>query len=121
MRFLLFIYLSVPGILFSQPEINFIKKVHKFPKTTEGIILEHDFLFTNSGNEPLFIQNIKVSCSCTKFTFPKSEIKPGGSSQIHISFDTHKKHAWQDRKLIIFSNAKNSPETIRFKVMVDNK
>ena len=113
--------MTFPGILLSQPEINFKKKVHKFPKTIEGIVLEHDFLFTNSGNEPLIIQNIKVSCSCTKFTYPEKSIEPGKSDYIHVSFDTHKKYDWQDRKLIIFSNAKNNPETIRFKVMVNNK
>ena len=121
MRFLLFIFLIFPGFYLSQPVIQFNKKVHKFSKTKEGILLEHDYFFTNTGNEPLLIQSIKVSCSCTKFTYPKTPIHPGNSDHIHVSFDTHKKYDWQDRKLIIFSNAKNNPETIRFKVMVDNK
>jgi len=122
MHFLTYIFLLfTPGIIFCQPEINFKKKVHKFPKTKEGITLEHDFLFTNTGNEPLIINNIKVSCTCTKFTYADEAIKPGKSSSIHVTFDTNKKYDWQDRKLIIMSNAKNNPETIRFKVMVDNK
>ena len=57
----------------------------------------------------------------TKFTFADEAIKPGKSGSIHVTFDTNKKYDWQDRKLIIMSNAKNNPETIRFKVMVDNK
>ena len=122
MRFLLLIFLFFNSVfVFGQPEINFKKKVHKFPKTNEGIILEHDFIFTNTGNQNLFIETIKVSCSCTKFTYPNEAIEPGKSGVIHVSFDTNKKYDWQDRKLTIISNAKNKPETIRFKVMVDNK
>ena len=122
MRFLLIILLLVNStLILSQPAIDFKKKIHKFPKTKEGAILEHDFVFTNTGDEKLFIETIKVSCSCTKFTYPNEAIMPGKSGVVHVSFDTYKKYAWQDRKLTIFSNAKNNPETIRFKVMVDNK
>ena len=39
---------------------------------------------------------------------------------IKVSFDTKNKIAWQDRTLTIFSNAKNNPEKIRFKVMIEN-
>ena len=121
MHFLLLIVSIIPLSILSQPEINFKKKVHKFSKTKEGLVLEHDFLFSNSGNKPLLIQDIKVSCSCTKFNYQEKEILPGESSEIHILFNTENKYGWQDRKLIVFSNAKNNPETIRFKVMVDNK
>jgi hypothetical protein len=69
----------------------------------------------------LIINNIKVSCTCTKFSYADETIKPGKSGYIHVTFDTNKKYNWQDRELMIMSNAKNNPETIRFKVMVDNK
>ena len=111
--------LSLSGL--AQPKLTFEHKTHRFPKTNEGVLLEHDYHFTNTGNQPLMIENINVSCTCTKFTFPKKPILPGEKGIVHISFDTNKKYSWQDRILKISSNAKNNPAIIRFKVMVVNE
>jgi len=116
---LLFCSISFLGL--AQPKITFDHKTHRFPKTNEGILLEHDYTFTNTGNEPLIIQDIKVSCTCTKFTFPKEPMLPNQSGVIHVTFDTNKKYEWQNRTLNISSNAENSPALIRFKVMVVNE
>ena len=110
---------SVNGI--SQAKITFEEKTHKFPKTNEGVLLEHDYSFTNTGIEPLVIEGIKVACTCTKFTYPKTPILPGKKGIIHITFDTNKKYEWQNRTLIISSNAENPTSLIRFKVMVVNE
>jgi hypothetical protein len=110
---------SLKGI--SQAKITFEEKTHRFPKTNEGILLEHDYAFTNTGNEPLVIEGIKVACTCTKFTYPKTPILPGEQGVIHVTFDTNKKHEWQNRTLVISSNAAKPTSIIRFKVMVANK
>ena len=110
---------SVNGI--SQAKITFEEKTHKFPKTNEGVLLEHAYPFTNTGNEPLIIEGIKVACTCTKFTYPKSPILPGEQGIIHVTFDTNKKYEWQNRTLVISSNAEKPTSIIRFKVMVINE
>ena len=110
---------SVNG--FSQAKITFKEKTHRFPKTKEGVLLEHDYAFTNTGNEPLIIDGIKVTCSCTKFTYPKTPILPGEKGIIHVTFDTNKKYEWQNRTLVISSNAEKPTSIIRFKVMVINE
>ncbi|MBC8395620.1 MAG: DUF1573 domain-containing protein [Flavobacteriales bacterium] len=114
---LLFLF-SLNGI--SQAKITFEEKTHKFPKTNEGILLEHDYAFTNTGVEPLVIEGIKVACACTKFTYPKTPILPGEKGVIHVTFDTNKKYEWQNRTLVISSNAEKPTSIIRFKVMVVN-
>lgn len=106
---------------FSQAKLSFDHRTHRFPKTKEGVLLEHDYTFTNTGNQPLLIDGITVGCTCTKFTYPKKPILPGESGIIHITFDTNEKYSWQDRILKISSNAKNNPTNIRFKVMVVNE
>lgn len=105
----------------SQAKITFKEKTHRFPKTKEGVLLEHDYTFTNTGNEPLIIDGIKVTCTCTKFTYPKTPILPGEKGVIHVSFDTNKKYEWQNRTLVISSNAEKPTSIIRFKVMVVNE
>jgi hypothetical protein len=108
---------------FSQGKADFAfeKEVLKLGKVKEGEVLNFEFPFTNSGTEPLFITDIKVACTCTKFEYPKSPVAPGEKALIKVSFDTKNKIGYQDRTLEIFSNAKKSPKIIRFKVDVDNK
>lgn len=116
---ILLISFSLNGI--SQAKITFEKKTHKFPETNEGVVLEHDYAFSNTGNEPLIIDGIKVTCKCTQFTYPKTPILPGEKGVIHVSFDTNKKYEWQNRTLVISSNAQKPTSNIRFKVMVINQ
>jgi len=80
----------------------------------------YTYEFTNSGNQPLVISDIKVECPCTKFEFPKEPIRPGEKGQIKMSFDTKGKIGFQDRTLDVYSNAKKNPVKLRFKIMVDN-
>lgn len=46
------------------------------------------FSFTNTGNEPLVIQNAKGSCGCTVPTYPKEPILPGETAEIKVRYDT---------------------------------
>ena len=45
-------------------------------------------VFTNTGTEPLVINNARGSCGCTVPNWPKEPIMPGQSSQIEIRYDT---------------------------------
>lgn len=121
-RVLLIILIILNSALaFGQAEFSFKKTSVRFPKTQEGEVLKFQYEFTNSGNQPLIISDIKVQCSCTKFDFPKQPIKPGEKGIITVSFDTKDKIGYQDRTLEVYSNAKKNPTRLRFKVMVDNK
>ena len=102
-------------------EFSFLDRTHKFENTKEGVLLEHDFAFTNTGDTPLIISDYKVSCSCTKITFPEHPILPGKSDVIHLSFDTNGKYGFQSRKVNLISNASNKPYVISFKVTVINE
>lgn len=109
------------AFLFSQPEIKFEDKTKKFEKTKAGEILSFDYSFINAGDQPLIISEVKVTCGCTKPEFPAQPVKPGEKGNIHVNFDTKGKIGYQDRILEVISNAKNSPEKIRFKGVVDKK
>jgi len=99
-------------------EFSIEEPVYKFPKTYEGVILQHEFKFTNTGDAPLIISDYTVSCSCTKAILPKEPILPGKSSVIKVTFDTNGKYYHQDRIIYIKTNAKKSEHKLRFKVNV---
>jgi len=46
------------------------------------------FMFTNTGDAPLVINNAKGSCGCTVPTYPKEPIMPGESAEIKVRYDT---------------------------------
>ena len=104
-------------ILTGGAEFSFLDKTHKFLDTEAGVLLEHDFKFVNSGDEPLIIKSYEVACSCTKITYPKEPVMPGKTGVVHLSFDTTGKYGFQSRKVKIFSSA-NKPAYIQFKVTV---
>lgn len=105
-------------ILTGGAEFSFKERLHKFPDTPQGVLLEHDYEFTNTGDAPLIISKYSVSCSCTKITFPEKPVLPGESGKIHLTFDTTGKYEYQHRKVSIFTNASDKPTVISFKVFV---
>lgn len=118
---ILLIFLMPAAFLSAQPEIKFEDKTKKFEKTKPGEILSFVYSFINAGDQPLIISAVKVTCGCTKPEFPDQPVNPGEKGNIHVSFDTKGKIGYQDRILEVISNAKNSPEKIRFKGVVDKK
>lgn len=119
-RILSIIYLILNSALgFAQEAEFFIEKpVHKFPKTYEGVVLEHRFLIENRGNAPLIISDYSVACTCTKAILPKEPILPGGTFELKVIFDTKGKYYFQDRLIKLQTNTKSGEETLRFKVNV---
>lgn len=115
---IILIFLSSATGFAQSAELRFEETVHKFPKTYEGVLLEHDFKFTNTGDTPLIISDYKVACTCTKAVLPKEPIPPGKSAVIKVSFDTNGKYYFQDRTIQITANTKKQIHQLRFKVNV---
>ena len=116
--FAIIIALNSAFTLSSGAEFYFYKAKVKFPDTNEGVLIEHDYKFKNTGDQPLIINKYEVSCSCTKITYPKEPIMPGNEGLIHMTFDTNGKYGYQYRKINVYSNASVKPEVISFKVTV---
>lgn len=123
MRLILFFAILLNSALATAQvaEFTFTDANLRLPKTKEGVLLQFEYPFTNSGTAPLVISEIKVQCSCTRFEFPKDPIAPGEKGVIKVSFDTKGKIGYQDRILQVFANTKKSPVELRFRVMIDNK
>lgn len=117
---LLFIIANVSHAQTATPKFKFEKKVQKLPKTKAGDILDITYAFTNTGEAPLIISDIKVACSCTTPRWPSYPVLPGKTDTIHVNIATKTMIGWQDRMLKIYSNTEEPIDIIRFKIMVDN-
>ncbi len=105
-----------------KPEISFEKTVIDYGTVNKGDNGVREFVFTNSGNAPLIISNVKSTCGCTIPKKPEKPILPGESEKIQVKYDT-KRVGFIRKSITVTSNAASSPTTI-LKIkgqVVDNK
>jgi len=94
------------------PEISFDKLVHDYgtiPFGGDGVCT---FKFTNTGKEPLILQQPQSSCGCTVPTWPKEPVLPGNSSEMQVTYNT-KKAGQINKTVTVRSNAKTNTVVLR--------
>ncbi len=102
-------FAQVASTKVSGPVISFEKKTHDFGDIFQGDKVEETFKFTNSGNEPLIITNVQVTCGCTTPKgWPKEPILPGGNGEVTVAFNSAGKMGRQDKTVTVVSNAANA-------------
>lgn len=90
--------------------------VIKFEKTSinlgtfkEDKVQNCEFVFVNTGDKPLVVQQAFGSCGCTVATPPKDPIAPGAKGVIKVSYNGKGKFKGFFKKAItVRSNASNS-------------
>lgn len=106
------------GLLFSvgmsAQEFQFEKEVINYGKITKGDDGKRIFEFTNIGDAPLIIEDIKTSCDCAVPERPNRPIMPGEKSTLTVEYDTSKVGGFS-KTITIFSNAKNEIKKIKVK------
>ena len=66
------------------------------------------FEFTNTGNEPLEIKDVKSSCGCTIPSKPTEPIMPGKTGKIEVKYNMHTGKI--NKTITVTSNATNVEE-----------
>jgi len=90
------------------PVITFEKNTHDFGDMFQGDQVEKTFKFTNTGNEPLIITNVQVTCGCTTKSYPRDPIAPGAKGEITLGFNSAGKMGKQNKTVTVISNASNT-------------
>jgi len=85
---ILFIGLISLG-LNAQAKIEFKADTIDYGTVEKGADGVRVFEFTNTGDAPLIISNVKSSCGCTVPSKPKDPIMPGDSGEIKVKYDTN--------------------------------
>ncbi|ASB50870.1 DUF1573 domain-containing protein [Alkalitalea saponilacus] len=80
------------------------KTEHDFGDLTSGEEVAAIFGFTNNGNAPLIIEDIKAGCGCTNLKYPRHPIPPGERGSIEVTFDTRGRHGNQRQAVRVYSN-----------------
>ncbi len=87
------------------PAITFEEEKYDFGDIYQGDKVEHTFRFENSGDEPLVLSNVAVTCGCTATDWPREPIPPGETASITVEFNSAGKMGQQNKVITIYSNA----------------
>jgi len=102
------------------PEITFEKTTHDYGTVAFGGDGVCTFKFTNTGKEPLILQQPQSSCGCTVPTWPKEPVLPGNSSEIQVTYNT-KKAGPINKTVTVRSNAKTNTVVLRITGKVEQE
>lgn len=88
---------------------------YDFGDITQGERVETTFKFVNSGNAPLVITNVEVTCGCTTPKgWPRDPILPGSKGEITVAFNSTGKYGRQNKVVKIISNSVSPQNQIVF-------
>ena len=103
----------------AQPKITFSTKSHDFGKVGEGEIAAVIFTFTNTGNQPLVLGEIKASCGCTTPFWTKDPVMPGQNGEIKASYNSKNRPGAFNKSITVNSNAASRTNTLFIKGIVE--
>lgn len=104
----------------SKDSIVFEKLVHDYGTIQQGADGGCEFVFTNKGEKPLLLTNVRASCGCTAPTWPREPILPGEQGVIKVGYNTNLVGVFS-KVISVNSNAANSMVTLTVKGNVQQK
>jgi hypothetical protein len=87
--------------------ISFTSNVYDYGTIEQGGNGDCEFVFTNKGNSPLLLTNVRASCGCTTPNWTREPIQPGKEGVIKVKYDTNRIGAF-NKTITVNSNAVNS-------------
>jgi hypothetical protein len=83
-----------------------------FTSVLEGNDIVHDFVVQNTGDAPLFIENVRTDCGCTTVSYPK-RIPSGGKGKITVNINTTN-YGGRDirRQVVVQTNDDKNPRQV---------
>lgn len=79
--------LAVSMTAWSQAKLSFNEKVHDFGTIPRNRPVTVEYVVTNTGNKPLVITDVTVSCACTVAGWTKEPIMPDKTGIVRATFD----------------------------------
>ena len=96
---------------YAQTQMKVSETEHDFGKFKEEAGRQtYNFIVTNTGTDPLVIQNVVASCGCTTPDWTKQPIPAGGTGKVTAIYDPKDRPGIFNKTLSVYSNSK--PEVV---------
>ena len=96
----------------AKPAIVFEEMKMTFDTIAQGDIIDHKFVFTNTGNAPLEIKAASATCGCTQPSFPFIPIEPNEQGHITVRYNSVGKEGFQNPEITIKTNVDKNEITL---------
>ena len=100
-------------------QISFTQETIDYGNIKKDANGEREFVFKNTGKEPLIITNCVGSCGCTVPVWPKTPIAPGEKASIKVKYDTRRVGLFQ-KTVTVTSNAGTPTKVLTIKGNVED-
>lgn len=92
-------------------KIVFEKLEHNYGTIVKGGDGNCVFTFTNEGNEPLILSNVRASCGCTTPSWTQKPVMPGKTGEIKVRYNTNNVGGFT-KTITVTSNAIDNPRVV---------
>jgi hypothetical protein len=89
----------------TKAEFKFTAEKYDFGKIPQGKPVSTNFEFTNIGEEPLILTEVKPTCGCTIADYTRTPVKKGDKGVIKITYNAAVVAPF-NKTIIVTSNAK---------------
>ena len=110
-------FIGILSLTTNAQEFKFDAETIDYGKIDKGADGVRTFTFTNIGDQPLIIKDIKSSCGCTIPEKPKKPILPNEKGTIKVSYNTNIIGGFS-KSITILSNVKKEITVLKIKGFV---
>jgi len=104
----------------NSPNLRLDEVIYDFGKIKQGEKASHVYVLKNTGKKELNIRTTKSTCSCTTAKLKKNTIKPGGSTEMEVIFNSTGRRGNQQKSITIFSDdPRKSMQRVTIKGIVE--
>src|ERR1700709_800558 len=97
----------------AKPEVLVLKEAgYSFGKIPQGRPVIHVFEITNTGKEPLLLENVQASCGCTTPEWSREPIAPGATVPIKVGYNAYSEGHFNKTITIFYNNGQTKALTI---------
>ncbi|WPP53089.1 DUF1573 domain-containing protein [Catalinimonas niigatensis] len=105
-----------------KPSVVFETTNHDFGNITEEAgPVSYEFLFTNTGESPLILSDVRPSCGCTTPLWSKEPIAPGDTGTIVAQYNPLNRPGTFRKSITVTSNAETSSMILYIQGIVEPK
>ncbi|QCK14852.1 DUF1573 domain-containing protein [Mangrovivirga cuniculi] len=108
--------------VFGQAQIEFRNTKHNFGEIEEeGGPVKYTFVFENTGDDTLKINNVRASCGCTTPAWTKQNILPGDTGYVIAQYNPFNRPGGFNKSLTVSTNAEKQVTTLQISGKVKPK
>jgi len=98
----------------STATISWDKVVHDFGDFNESDGKQKvKFVFTNTGDVPLYLTNVRATCGCTSSEYSREPVQPGATGFVEAEYDPKNRPGKFNKSITVTANTEPRVSVLR--------